>query len=151
MQERKDKWSVGEWMTSNPEMVPPTMPVRDAFFQMRIEGYRHLLVVEDKQLLGIVTDRDLRRPDVTKDSDGWDDFYRLDENYQVSDIMTIDPKTLTSHDKLEKALDLFVGEKFGAIPIVNKNKEVIGILTRSDALSAFQSALKFSGDALRQH
>ncbi|MEM1201600.1 MAG: CBS domain-containing protein [Acidobacteriota bacterium] len=149
MYERKDKWSVGQWMSSNPLTVPPETSVRSAFYRMRVEGYRHLLVVAEDELLGIVTDRDLRRPDVSGDPDGWNEFYQLDEGTEVRHVMTGKVESLSPHDGLEKALKVFIAHKFGAMPVLDKKGEVIGILTTHDLLTGFQSALDAVGGLLR--
>lgn len=150
MQERKNKWTVGEWMTQNPQTIPADTSVRDAFIQMRSGGFRHLLVVENNKLLGIVTDRDLRRPDITKDVEGWNDYYNLDDDYEVRYIMTINVHTLRTGDSLEKALKLFIENKYGAAPVLDKHDNVIGILSNYDALRAFDAALKLVGDILQK-
>lgn len=149
MHERSDKWSVGEWMTPNPDTVTPDTSVRTAFFRMRTEGVRHLPVVDDGKLVGMVTDRDLRRPDLTDEPDGWHDFYRLDEDYEVRHVMTTDVATARTSDRLEKVVSTLVEHKFGALPVVDKNGSLIGILTTYDLLSAFGSALAQAGDGLR--
>jgi acetoin utilization protein AcuB len=151
MHERKDKWSVGQWMTQNPDTIKPETSVKQAFFKMRLEGYRHLPVVdEDGKLVGVVTDRDLRRPDVTDDVDGWDEFYQLGEDYEVQDIMTRDLQTLATNDTLEKAVSLFIEHKYGALPVLNKHGELIGILSSHDVLKSFELALKNAGTYLRK-
>jgi acetoin utilization protein AcuB len=140
--ERKDRWSAGAWMTSNPISVAPSAEVSEAFFTLRSEGIRHLLVKEGEKLVGIVTDRDLRRPDLSNDPDGWNDYYRLDAGYTVSDVMTPLPKTVRPGDQLDKALGLMVEEKIGALPVVDKNGAPIGILTTHDMLCALRDLLK---------
>ena len=137
----QNKWTVGEWTSKNPCCVPPHLSVREAFIKMRQEGFRHLLVVKDSQLLGIVTDRDLRRPDITDKADGWNDFYDLDNNVKDRSIMTIDLIVLSSKDSLKHAIKIFVEKKLGAIPVVDDNK-LAGIITRTDALVAFNKVLK---------
>ena len=150
MLERKDKWSVGQWMTPNPQQIPPDTSVRSAFFKMRSEGYRHLPVVEDRQLVGMVTDRDLRRPDLTDEPEGWHDFYNLDDDYEVRHVMTTRVESMTPSDSLEKALNLLIERKFGAAPVVDKNGAMIGIITTFDLMRAFQSVMGEVGEALRQ-
>jgi len=150
MHERNDKWSVGEWMTANPETVEPSTSVRTAFFRMRSEGVRHLPVVDDGKLVGMVTDRDLRRPDLTDEPDGWHDYYRLDESYEVRHVMTTHLSTARTADPLEKAVETLVERKFGALPVVDKNDRLIGILTSFDLLRAFGSALETAGAHLRR-
>lgn len=147
--ERKDRWAVGYWMTENPQTVPPDMSVYSAFYKMRIEGYRHLLVVQDGELWGIVSDRDLRRPDISNEPDGWHEFYQLDGEYEVRDIMTTELITISPGDRLEKALHLMLENKFHSLPVLNKYGKLIGILTDFDLMRAFRQALDETGDILR--
>jgi CBS domain-containing protein len=50
---------VSEWMTANPITVPPETPVRQALERMIQGGFRHLPVVEDDAVVGVVSMRDL--------------------------------------------------------------------------------------------
>ncbi len=50
---------VSELMTRDPDTVPPDTPLAEAFDQMEERGYRHLPVVENGGVLGIVSIRDL--------------------------------------------------------------------------------------------
>jgi citrate synthase len=52
---------VGEWMTPAPETIDPATSVRDVLARLQHRGYRHLPVVVDDELLGVVTMRDLMR------------------------------------------------------------------------------------------
>ena len=51
-------------------------PLEEGPHELRLYpgGVLDVLVVDEGKLAGIVTDRDLRRPDVTPDADGWDDY-----------------------------------------------------------------------------
>ena len=51
--------SVGEWMSSEPDTVSPDVDVEEAALWLLETGYRHLPVMEDGHLLGIVSIRDL--------------------------------------------------------------------------------------------
>jgi CBS domain-containing protein len=51
--------SVGQWMSTEPDTVSPDVDVEEAARWMLEAGYRHLPVMEDDQLLGIVSIRDL--------------------------------------------------------------------------------------------
>lgn len=150
MSDRRDPWSVGAWMTPNPATIAPDTPVRAAFYTMRARGFRHLLVTDGERLQGIVTDRDLRRPDLTEDPDGWNDYYRLDEDFLVRDVMTAAPQTAKPRDRIERALTAMLEGKFGALPVVDKNDRLIGILTTADMMRAFHTALIEVGDRLRR-
>src|SRR3954470_13388149 len=52
---------VSEWMTENPDTVEPDVDVDDAFHRLTEHGYRHMPVVENGKLVGIVSLRDLVR------------------------------------------------------------------------------------------
>jgi len=58
---------VSEWMTKDPEQASPDMPVEDAIQVMLLHGFRHLPVLEGREVHGVVSLRDLaaariRRP-----------------------------------------------------------------------------------------
>jgi CBS domain-containing protein len=55
------KHQVSEWMTSNPTTVPPDAPARDALKTMLDGGFRHLPVLDEEKVIGIVSMRDLSR------------------------------------------------------------------------------------------
>ncbi|HVM40224.1 MAG TPA: citrate/2-methylcitrate synthase, partial [Acidimicrobiia bacterium] len=52
---------VSEWMTADPDVVDPTVEVSQAFESLTEHGYRHIPVVSDGRLIGIVSLRDLMR------------------------------------------------------------------------------------------
>jgi acetoin utilization protein AcuB len=142
MHEYRDKWSVGAWMTVNPHTVQPETSVKSAFYRMRHEGFRHLPVVDgDGKLVGMVTDRDLRRPDLSEEPDGWNDYYRIDDETEVRHVMTENVMTLAPSDGLQQALSTFLDRKFGAMPVLDKRGTLIGILTSYDLMGAFHTAL----------
>ncbi|MBM3546026.1 MAG: CBS domain-containing protein [Alphaproteobacteria bacterium] len=54
-----DTVKIGEVMTRDPDTVPPDATALDTLIRMQSKGYRHLPVVDDGQLVGIVSVRDL--------------------------------------------------------------------------------------------
>jgi CBS domain-containing protein len=50
---------VSAWMTSDPQSAPPDTPAAEAAQIMLLNGFRHLPVVEGKQVLGVVSLREL--------------------------------------------------------------------------------------------
>ena len=100
-------------------------------------------MVENERLAGIVTDRDLRRPDINHELEGWHEYYKLDQDYEVRDIMSRKVISVSSQDSLDKALRIFLDRKFGALPVLDKKERVIGILTSYDIMRACKSALQF--------
>ena len=91
-------------MTWNPDTVTPHDSLRWAIILMKGGGFRRLPVVERQQLVGIVTDRDIRlatnSPVILREK--WHDEYLLD-NVKVSACMTRDPITVTPDTSVEEA------------------------------------------------
>jgi citrate synthase len=52
---------VSEWMTPDPDTVPPTMDLNAAYISLAEHGYRHFPVTEDGKLVGIISMRDMLR------------------------------------------------------------------------------------------
>lgn len=141
-----DPYCVGAWMSRNPTAVGPEELARQAYFTMRREGFRHLPVVEEGRLVGMVTDRDLRRPDLSNDPDGWNDDYRLSDDYTVRDLMTEKVLTASPKDPLERAIKTMQDARVGALPVLDKTGALIGILTTRDLMNALGAALAAKGE-----
>jgi citrate synthase len=56
-----DGTKVSEWMTEDPNCVGPDVSVQDAFNSLAEHGYRHIPVVDDGKLVGVVSLRDIVR------------------------------------------------------------------------------------------
>jgi citrate synthase len=52
---------VSEWMTEDPDCIAPGVNVQEAFTSLASHGYRHIPVVEDARLVGVVSMRDLMK------------------------------------------------------------------------------------------
>jgi citrate synthase len=52
---------VAEWMTERPDVVAPEVEVTEAWRNLAERGYRHIPVVEDTELVGVVSMRDVMR------------------------------------------------------------------------------------------
>jgi citrate synthase len=53
--------TIADWMTPDADSVAPDLAVTDAFTSLAEHGYRHIPVVDDGRLVGVVSMRDLRR------------------------------------------------------------------------------------------
>ncbi|BBM82410.1 CBS domain-containing protein [Candidatus Uabimicrobium amorphum] len=135
----KKQWTIEHWMTKDPLMISVDCSVKKAFTIMEEKKIRHLLVVENQKLMGIVSDRDLRRPTAPEGGE-LDYFYRLDDTYEVQYVMTKQVKFVYNTDYIGKAAQIFKEERFGAIPVVDKDENVVGILSIYDILDAFSEA-----------
>ena len=95
---------------------------------------RHLLVMDGKRLVGIVTDRDLRQaapssksPLTTSEREEF-----MDE-LKVAEVMSRKLITASPDTTVREAARVMVSEKIGCLPVVNGN-QLVGIVTETDLL-----------------
>ena len=105
---------------------------------------RHLPVVDDAGLLlGMVTDRDVRSAMpkiVLDDSDSGEARERL-SSLKARDIMTSDLITVPPTYTLQDVLILFQQYHFGALPVVDEQGHLEGIISTRDLLRAFVNVM----------
>ena len=128
-------------MTTDPLTVTPTETIGQADELMNTNRIRQLPVVEGKELVGIVTDRDIRSflsGSLLEDPETRDKAL----NAKVSEIMTTEPITVSPEDDLEEVVELLIEEKVGGIPVVDKSVGLVGIVTYMDVLQCFWNRLQ---------
>ena len=133
---------VREWMTPRPFTLTEGDRVKTAVQHVLTAGIRHVPVLRDNVLVGIVTDRDLRRALPSVDAGASPEQYQaFMERTALGDIMTVDPVTCTPDTDIVDAVEIFVERKFGAIPVVDGD-ELVAILTQIDVMRAFLAVLE---------
>jgi acetoin utilization protein AcuB len=133
---------VDKWMTRDVITVPPQEKIIDAFELMQGRGIRHLPVVEDGELKGLVTDRDIRLALIPSPlSTPEDRMFHLGALERVDEIMATDLITVEPTTTIEEAAKLMAQYKIGAVPVVGQGK-LVGILTETDILSVFIEMLE---------
>ena len=120
-------------------MIAPEASAKEAFALMKSLKIRHLVVVKEGVILEIVTDRDLRRPQVSDLFKSWHDLYRLSDEFQVEDIMTTPVVTIDAHAQIEEAANMMVEHRIGALPVTDAHHGLAGIITETDLLKALIS------------
>ena len=128
-------------MTTDPLTVAPTETIGQADELMNTNRIRQLPVVESKELVGIVTDRDVRSflsGSLLEDPEAREKAL----NAKVSEIMTTEPITVSPEDDLEEVVELLIEEKVGGIPVVDKSVGLVGIVTYVDVLRCFLNRLQ---------
>jgi acetoin utilization protein AcuB len=130
----RTKRVVADIMKSNPVTVTPRNAIRTAINLMREGGYRRLPVVDRGRLVGIITDRDLRRaansPFVVREQ--WYDNFILD-HIEVGSCMTPNPLTTEPAVPIADAARLMRNHKIGGLPVVTDG-QLVGIITETDLL-----------------
>jgi acetoin utilization protein AcuB len=120
---------IKEIMKSGPTSISPETKLGDAYSIMQEQNIRHLPVVEDNRLVGIVTDRDLRLSTsrLAKHPFGPEEAVKNIMNYPV--------KTTHPSDPIESAAQLMRELKIGCLPVVEEGL-LVGIVTITDMLDA---------------
>lgn len=128
-------------MTQEVVTVGPSQMLSDVVEAMRRRKIRHLPVIESGKLVGIVTDRDVKRALPSVFSGDQDEYDRVLNETPVDKVMTRDPYTVGPRDEIKDALKVMIERKIGAVPVVS-NGALIGIVTDIDYLKAFLKTLK---------
>ncbi len=116
-----------EVMTGNPVCCVPTDTVARVAKLMKTENIGSVPICEDrhgKQLLGIVTDRDLALQVVAENRDA--------SSTKVQDIMTKGPLTCRADDDLQTALDAMKKHQVRRIPVIDDDHQLIGMISQAD-------------------
>lgn len=132
---------VSQFMTGKLVTATPDTGARSAYFLMVESRVRHLPVVEDGALVGLISDRDLRRPDWVDEGGGVSYPYALSDDMLVGDLMSREVETVKAGDKLHKAVRIFEEKGYGALPVVDKKGDLAGILSIYDLLPALNTLL----------
>jgi acetoin utilization protein AcuB len=129
---------VQHFMTANPVCVHPETPLPEAADLMKRGHFRRLPVLrDDGELLGIVTDRDIKgaMPSDATSLSIWEINYLIPK-IKVSEIMTRPVHTVLETTPLEYAARLMLEHKIGGMPVLHGDR-VVGMLTATDVLRAF--------------
>jgi len=136
---------VRELMTGAPITVSPETSVFDARRLMLKERIRHLLVTDDRRLVGIITDRDIRLnlPSQATSLSMWEVNYLL-AKLTVGQVMTKGVIIIGPDREARTAAQLMLEHKVGALPVLD-GEVLIGILTETDILRAFARVPEAAG------
>ncbi len=136
---------VEDLMTRDPYTIDPEAPLGTAVDVMRIKEIRHLPVVDESgELVGIITDRDLRQavfaPAITEHLSlraqrRLRGIGQALEDLKVKDAMTWVVVTTHPQARVEHAALLMFERRVGCLPVVESGK-LVGILTERDLLKA---------------
>jgi CBS domain-containing protein len=118
---------VRDSMTANPMAIEAQQPVAKAAELMAKENVGSLPVVENGQLAGIVTDRDLVIQVVARGLDP--------KSVKVADVYTEKPVVATPDEPLDQALQRMAEEQVRRLPVVSDG-ELVGMLAQADVARA---------------
>ncbi|MEN8172928.1 MAG: CBS and ACT domain-containing protein [Chloroflexota bacterium] len=117
--------------------VDPSTPISNALNIMRQENVRRTPVIENGELVGIVSDKDLLNasPSPATSLSIWEMNYLLSK-ITVADVMTKEVHTISVDTPIERAARIMVDNKIGGLPVL-KDGKVAGIITETDLFKIF--------------
>ena len=135
---------VQDWMTRNLVTLSPEASVAEALTLCRERRIRHIPILEEGRLVGIVSDRDLRDASPTL---GDPDRASALQEIRVEDVMTREVITVDPQDSIENAAQEMYELKIESLPVVAEEsvanegpvvaeEELLGIVTSSDVMRA---------------
>lgn len=130
-------------MTPEPATVTPQATVAEVWDLMRERDIRHVPVVADGTLVGMLSDRDLAYLDITEllATEGADAVQR-ELRTPVVKLMSSDVLHVETETDLSDVIGLMLESKVGAIPVVRPgSREIVGIVSYVDVLRVFQDLL----------
>ena len=132
---------VSDRMTREVVTLDEEQSLREALSLQQRHKIRHIPVVADGSIVGILTDRDLKRASPSLLSGISQERYNeLLDTTRVGQIMTRNPQTVTPATPLKDVVKILIEGKFGALPVIEKN-QLVGIITEIDLLRAFHELL----------
>lgn len=124
------------YMTRNPVTVAPSDSIRRVHLLMRQGQVRRLPVVEDRRIVGIVTDRDIWERSPAAVAEGAElDGHDLTDHLRVMGIMTLQPVTVAPTLSVAAAARRLRESHVGALLVV-EGGVLVGILTKGDLIDA---------------
>ena len=121
-------------MTTMPHTIGKTISIAVAMEFMREHRIRHLPVLDEARLVGVLTDRDIKLARSFNDA----------SKMLVEDVMTPEPYTVSPHAAVDEVAAEMAEHKYGCAIVRQENGKVVGIFTSVDGLS-------FLSHTLREH
>ncbi|HET6373837.1 MAG TPA: CBS domain-containing protein [Candidatus Polarisedimenticolia bacterium] len=115
-------------MTKDPVSCAPGDTTDRAALLMKTKEIGPVPVVENRRLVGIVTDRDLAIRVVAVGRDP--------KKTRVEEVMTRDVVTCRSQEDLEKALEAMTSNQLRRIPVVDEHDQIVGMIAQADVATS---------------
>ena len=129
---------VQNWMTTDVVSVGPDTSLLKVGKLMKDHHIRRIPVVDEQgQVIGIISDRDVRDASPSKATtlDMYEMHYLLAE-LKAKNIMTAKPITVKPTDTVEQAALIMLDNKVGGLPVVDDSGKLVGIISDHDVFKA---------------
>jgi acetoin utilization protein AcuB len=124
---------VKNWMSKNIITIDVDDSMQDAIKLLKEHKIRMLPVLKNGKLVGIVTDRDLKRASAS-DATSLDihELLYLISKIKVKDIMTKDPITVPLDFTVEETAEVLLNNRISGVPVVDHGGNIVGTITQTD-------------------
>ena len=141
--------AVKDFMTRKVVYISPDTTVAHAADLMREQGLHRLPVIENDQLVGLVTEGTIAEASPSKATSLsiYEMNYLLNKT-KVKDVMIRDVITVSGYASLEDATYLMLKNKIGILPVVD-NEQVYGVITDRDVFQAFLEIAGYGEEGIR--
>lgn len=134
---------VENWMSKDVVTVDVNDSMQDATRLLKKHNIRGLPVMKNGKLVGIVTDRDLKRASAS-DATTLEihELLYLISKIKIKEIMTKNPITIPLDYTIDEAAAILLDNKLSGAPVVDNEGKVVGIITQTDI---FRVLVSFTG------
>ena len=131
---------VKNWMSKEVVTVDINNSMIEATKKLKEHNIGMLPVMKKGKLVGIVTDRDLKKASAS-DATTLEihELLYLVSNIKVKDLITKDPITVPPDYTIGETAELLLEKNISGVPVVGKNGEVAGVITKADIFRALIS------------
>jgi len=137
-------------MQTDPVTIRKEDTLRFAADMLKDKRIRTLPVVENRKVIGVVTDRDVRQAWASSATSlETRELYYLLEKVRVEEIMTKHPATVTPETTIEDAAKLLHDRKIGGLPVVDEKGLLMGIITETDILEVLLEVMGMGEESAR--
>lgn len=134
-------------MTENPRTIRATDPLGQAIEALQSMEVRHLPVVDDQnELVGMLSDRDLGSlmRTFSEGADAERSIVPLSRR-RVAELMSADVVSVEANAELREVIDTMLEQRVGALPVIDRDGNVTGIISYVDVLRAVADELESRG------
>jgi CBS domain-containing protein len=125
---------ISEIMTTNVLFVHYNNKLEEVERLMNSKKIKHLPVLKEGKLNGIVSLTDLQRLGFTKSITDSDEKSFMYETLNIEDVMMNNPVTISSKATLKEVAEILIKSDFHALPVVD-NEVLLGIVTTTDLMA----------------
>jgi len=138
---------VKNWMTRPAITIDVNSSMQEAMNLMKAHRIAMLPVMEGNQLIGIVSDRDLKRASAS-DATSLEihELLYLLSTIKIKDIMTPKPISVPPDFTVEETAELLMTRKISGVPVVDPDGSVMGVITHTDLFKVIISLTGIGGE-----